>query len=249
MSGKIFDVLIINGRPAAGKSEILDYLKKTPLDERIERFHVGELEEFDDFPILWEGFENDNIFEKHGKERLMSNTHFEFKGKTCKWYIFKDLFYWHFLIEKLCFNYSKKIKANPDYHKNTTAIFEFSRGTHHGGWTEAYNYLYDEVLKNAATMYIDVTYEESLSKNRKRFITGKEDSILHHTMADMYMEYVYKGSDWTEFSGKDPKFLSVKNQKVPFSVFENMPDKTKDAKALGTHLEEVLHKLWDIKRG
>ena len=60
MAGEIFDIIILNGRPAAGKSEVIDYLKKTPLDERIRRFHIGEFEEFDDFPILWERFEDDD---------------------------------------------------------------------------------------------------------------------------------------------------------------------------------------------
>ena len=31
MEKKTFDVIILNGRPAAGKSEVIDYLKKIPL--------------------------------------------------------------------------------------------------------------------------------------------------------------------------------------------------------------------------
>ena len=86
----IFPILILNGRPAAGKSEIIDYLKGIPVDERIRRFHIGEFEEFDDFPILWERFEDDDLFEKYGKPRLISNTTFEFDGETLPGYTFKD---------------------------------------------------------------------------------------------------------------------------------------------------------------
>ena len=37
----IFPVLILNGRPAAGKSEIIDYLKGLPVEERIRRFRIA----------------------------------------------------------------------------------------------------------------------------------------------------------------------------------------------------------------
>ena len=40
-----FEVIVLTGRPAAGKSEVIDYLKKTPVEERRRRFHIGEFEE------------------------------------------------------------------------------------------------------------------------------------------------------------------------------------------------------------
>jgi hypothetical protein len=36
-----FDILILIARPASGKSEIIDYLKNTPNDERAARDQVG----------------------------------------------------------------------------------------------------------------------------------------------------------------------------------------------------------------
>ncbi len=243
-----FNILIINGRPGSGKSEIIDFLKKTPLEERIEKFHVGEMEEFDDFPILWDAFESDDIFEKHGKERLISNSTFTYKGKTLNGYVFKDKFYWNFLIEKLCLNYSKRLRDEPNYHGKTTAIIEFARGSEHGGWAEAYPYLSDEVLKNASTLYINVPWEESLRKNKQRARPDQEDSILHHSLEDEKMEMIYKESDWEEFSSKDPNHLLVRGQKVPYVVFENVPDKTTDQPPeLGPYLQEVLGKLWKTK--
>ena len=100
MASERFEVLILNGRPAAGKSEIIDFLKKIPVDERLRRFHVGEFEEFDDFPILWERFEDDDLWEKNGKPRLISETHFEYQGARHQGYVFKDPFFWHWLLQK-----------------------------------------------------------------------------------------------------------------------------------------------------
>ena len=62
MARETFEHLIIIGRPAAGKSEVIDYLKKTPVAERKTRFHVGEFEEIDDFVFVWECFEIDDIW-------------------------------------------------------------------------------------------------------------------------------------------------------------------------------------------
>ena len=64
MAGDIFDILILNGHPASGKSETIDFLKKTPEEERRERFHIGAMDEIDDFPMLWTWFEEDAILEK-----------------------------------------------------------------------------------------------------------------------------------------------------------------------------------------
>ena len=57
----IFNIILLIARPGAGKSEIIDYLKQTPLEERISRYHVGKFKEIDDFPMLWTWFEEDEI--------------------------------------------------------------------------------------------------------------------------------------------------------------------------------------------
>ena len=48
-----FDIIILTARPASGKSEVIDYLKKTDVETRKQRFHIGEFEEIDDFPYVW----------------------------------------------------------------------------------------------------------------------------------------------------------------------------------------------------
>ena len=73
-----FEILILLGRPASGKSEVIDHLKKTPVEERLARFHIGAFEEIDDFPMLWTWFEEDAILEKLARlcaELLQSIRH------------------------------------------------------------------------------------------------------------------------------------------------------------------------------
>ena len=244
MKKNIFQIIILNGRPAAGKSEVIDYLKNVPVTERIERFHIGEFEEIDDFPILWEQFEDDDILEEMGLPRLISDPFFEYNGKKYEGHVFREKWYWNFLIKKINFIYWKKTKADPGYHDNRTAIIEFSRGSEHGGFRSAYDHLSDEILKKSATLYIDVTWEESLMKNRRRYNPDKPDSILEHGLEDLKLEKLYKGSDWAEFISEDKDFLHVGDHKVPYGIFENMPEKTDDPAKIGPHLEDVLNRVW-----
>lgn len=248
MGRETFDIIILNGRPAAGKSEIIDYLKKVPVQERIRRFHIGEFEEFDDFPILWERFEDDDIWEQHGRPRLTSDTTFRYEGKTYEGYVFKDPFFWHWLIEKLNLFYAKALRDDPQYHERKTAIFEFARGSQHGGFAEAYRHLSDNVLRRAATVYIEVSWEESLRKNRRRYNPDRPDSILQHALEDKKLEFLYRDSDWPEFSGSDPQFLRVKDHAVPYAIFENEPEKTDKPEEIGRHLDEICGPLWERYR-
>ncbi|MBF0106155.1 MAG: hypothetical protein HQM16_12610 [Deltaproteobacteria bacterium] len=245
MNKTTFNIIILNGRPAAGKSEVIDYLKKIPLAERIQKFHIGEFEEIDDFPILWERFEDDDLYQRHNKPRLISNTHFEYQGQQLPGYTFKDKFFWNFLIEKLNLAYAKKTKEDPDYHNKKTTIIEFSRGSEHGGFKMAYNYLSDTILSRACTLYIKCSWEESLRKNRRRFNPDKPDSILEHGLEDKKLELLYKASDWDSFASGDPQCLIVKDHKVPYGIFNNEPEITNQPDKLGAHLQEVMQGLWN----
>ncbi|NMB87935.1 MAG: hypothetical protein GYA17_06225, partial [Chloroflexi bacterium] len=62
-TNQVFDALLLLARPAAGKSEIIRYLKNLSLEDRIRRFHVGDIREIDDFPMLWTWFEEDDVLE------------------------------------------------------------------------------------------------------------------------------------------------------------------------------------------
>ena len=237
MSKNNFDVIILIGRPAAGKSEVIDFLKKTPDAERTKRFHIGPFEEVDDFVYVWETFEIDDILSRHGKPRVFSDEK----------YWFKDPFIWNLYIERLNLAYRKKLAANANYHDTTTTLVEFARGGENG-FGEAFSYLHEDVLKRAAIIYIKVSYEESVRKNRRRARPGLEDSILYHSLPDEKMEFYYKLNDWEKLTAKDAKFIDIKGFKVPYMAFENEPEKTLDHAKLGAELERVTAKLWSVMK-
>jgi hypothetical protein len=228
-----FPILIITGRPAAGKSEVIDFLKKADPKERLERFHIGEFEELDDFLYVWESFEVDDILTKHGKPRVWTDEK----------YWFKDHFIWNLYIERISLEYRKKIAREPNYHDGKTVVIEFARGGE-DGIHEALTYLHEDILKRVKLIYIRVPYEESVRKNHRRARPGQEDSILYHSLPDSKMEFYYKTNDWEKLEAKNPNTIDVNGIKIPYAVFENMPEKTNDPKLIATELERVTKKLW-----
>jgi len=238
MNKDAFDVIILTARPASGKSEVIDYLKKIETETRKNRFHIAEFEEIDDFPFVWDSFVIDDIMTKHGKPRLFTDED----------YYFKDHFVWNLFIEKINVAYAKKLAYNPHYHDKYTAIIEFARGGEIG-IGEALSYLSEDILKKAGIFYIDVSYEESLRKNRARARKGQEDSILFHSLPDEKMEFYYKTNDWEKLTKDDPNYITVKGIKVPYSVFHNEPDlTTAGGEPLGKALEKTFGRLWQIMR-
>ncbi len=234
-----FDVLILIARPAAGKSEVIDYLKRTPLEERLQRFHVGKIEEIDDFPMLWTWFEEDALLERMGYPRL----HTDADG------YFLHNHYWNLLIERIGLEYQKKRRDVPALDAEYTTLVEFSRGKEHGGYKSAFQHLLPEMIERAAMLYLDVSWEESLRKNRKRFNPDKPDSILEHGLPDDKLERLYREVDWDEIRGGDPAFLNIQGYKVPYVVFDNSDDVTTErGDALGERLEMVTQVLWERYR-
>jgi hypothetical protein len=103
-----------------------------------------------------------------------------------------------------------------------------------------------EILSRAAILYIQVSFAESLRKNRLRYNPQRPDSILEHGLTDEKMEQLYKELDWAELSqGKLDGSLDIQGYTVPFVVFENEDDLTTPAgEPLGARLEERLNLLW-----
>ncbi len=223
-----FPILIITGRPAAGKSELIDFLKKCDPVERKRRFNIGEFEELDDFLYVWESFEVDDILTKHGKPRVWTDEK----------YWFKDHFIWNLYMERISLEYRKKVARDPRYHEKMTTLIEFARGGENG-IEEALSYLHEDILTQAKLIYIRVSYEESVRKNHRRARKGQEDSILYHSLPDEKMDFYYKTNDWDKLEARDPKFITVKGFKVPYAVFENMPEKTLDPALIGNELERA----------
>jgi hypothetical protein len=238
MTEDTFDVLILIGRPASGKSEIIDFLTYLPDTHRRERLHIAHLEVLDDFPILWSWFEEDDILSKtFGLPRLHSDQQGYFKHQE----------FWHVLIEVLNLDYTKKIRDDTSYHAHTTALIEFSRGSEHGGYAEAFQYVSDQILQRAGIVHVRVPFEESLRKNRRRFNPNKPDSILEHGMTDEKMERLYRDDDWAAVAPGDSGRLSLRGQSVPYVVFPNEDDVTTGKPdQLMLRLESVLGKLWEL---
>jgi hypothetical protein len=232
-----FPILIITGRPAAGKSEVIDFLKKADARERLERYHIADFEELDDFVYVWETFEIDDMLTKHGKPRIWTDEK----------YWFKEQFIWNLYIERVNLEYRKKLARDPNYHDKKTTLVEFARGGENGIY-EALSFLHEDILSRVSLMYIRVSYEESVRKNHRRARKGQEDSILYHSLPDEKMDFYYKTNDWEKLEKKDPNFIDVRGFKVPYAVFENEPEKTLDPKLIGNELERVAKKLWGMNK-
>ncbi|HLO18540.1 MAG TPA: hypothetical protein VK206_27160 [Anaerolineales bacterium] len=238
MAEDTFDVLILIGRPASGKSEIIKFLTHLPDHTRRERFHIAHLDVLDDFPILWGWFEEDNILSRRfGLPRLHNDEQGYFQYQE----------FWHVLIELLDLDYAKKVRDNTAYHDHTTALLEFSRGSQHGGYRQAFRHVSAQLLKRAGVVYVCVPFEESLRKNRRRFNPHKPDSVLEHGLTDEQMERLYREDDWTAVAPGDSGYLSIDGQNVPYVVFPNEDDVTTgQSDQLALRLESVLGNLWDL---
>jgi len=233
-----FPVLILIGRPAAGKSEIIDYLKQMPDGARCARLHIAPFVEIDDFDWVWQIFEDDLVWERLGRERLLTDS---------KLY-FKDPFTWNFLIGKINLKFEKILARDPDFLCAHTILIEFARGGENG-FGEAFAHLSDEILRRAAIVYVSVPYEESLRRNRRRARKGQEGSTLFHSLPDEKMETYYRVNDWEKLSGSQNQgIIEIRGHRVPFAVFQNEPEKTDDPAKLGPALEEVLGTLWRMTK-
>lgn len=197
-----FPIIILIGRPAAGKSEVIDYIKKLPDDVRRAKLHIAPFEEIDDFVWVWQLFEDDDIREKLGRARV----------NTTPDYFFTDPFLWNFLIAKINLKFAKHLARDANLLRDHTIIVEFARGGENG-FGEAFAYLSDEILARAAIVYVSVSYDESVRRNRRR--QGQEDSILYHSLSDDKMEAYYKTNDWSNSPAASAK-ASLKSKGIRF---------------------------------
>ena len=234
-AANVFDLLFLIARPASGKSEVIHHLKTTPADERMQKFHVGPFEEFDDFVYVWSMFDDDRILEKLGMERVWTDNKFYFKSHDI----------WNLMVEKLNVHVKRRAEENPELMNGTTAVVEFARGGDNA-FAEAFSHVDKDLLERSAVLYIDVSYEESVRKNRKRARQGQEHSILHHSLPDEKMEFYYKTNDWAELSSKSDTHLNLNGVQVPYATFPNEPDVTHDRQLLDDALSKALGKLWTL---
>ncbi len=237
MDKNTFDILILTGRPASGKSEIIHFLTHLAPGER-SRFHVGQLDVLDDFPMLWVWFEEDNLL---SRKFNLPRLHSDEQG----YFLHEEM--WHLLIERLSLDYAKLVRGGPDYHADHTTLIEFSRGCEHGGYAEAFPHLSEQVLRRAAIVYVNVSFEESLRKNRRRFNPDRPDSILEHALSDEKMKRLYGEDDFAQIAPGPDGVIEINRVRVPYAVFENEDDVTTDKpEQLSARLEETLGRLWEI---
>jgi hypothetical protein len=234
----IIPILLLIARPGAGKSEIIHYLEQLPIEKRAEIYHIGKLRSIDDFPFLWRWFEEDDILEKMGEKRLYTDAEGYFKAN----------YLWDLLIHLINLDHLKLTKSG-ELTPQTTILIEFSRGKEHGGYKHALPLLSDEILEKLAILYVNVSWQESLRKNRKRFNPDKPDSILEHSLPDNKLERLYRDCDFHEIASNPQGWLPVREYQVPYAVFENEDDVTTAmGEDLGHRLKAVLNTLWETAR-
>jgi energy-coupling factor transporter ATP-binding protein EcfA2 len=239
MNKETFEVLLLVGRPASGKSEIIDFLNRLPEDIRRERYHLGRLDVLDDFPMLWTWFEEDDILSNRlGRPRLHSDAQGYFLHPSL----------WHLLIERLDLEARKLLRDDPATATHTTTLVEFSRGIEADGYAGALPHLGDDLLRRAAALYVNVSFSESLRKNRRRFNPERPDSILEHALSDEKLEKLYRQDDWAQIAPGSSGFIEVRDIRLPYTVFENEDDVTTGkADMLALRLETALGKLWELR--
>lgn len=233
----IFPLILLIARPAAGKSEIIEYLSNQVDDRaRQQDYHLGMFNVIDDFPFLWRWFEEDELLERVGKARLF----------TDKDGYFKEPYFWDLLIHLINLEYEKSLR-DVELEGNCTTVLEFSRGKQHGGYRQALAQLSDSILQQLAILYVDVPWEESLRKNRLRFNPERPDSILEHSLPDDKLERLYRDCDFCEIAHGNQGFIPVNGHDIPFVVFYNFDDvTTKMGPELGKRLKISLGSLWQL---
>jgi hypothetical protein len=240
----IFKHLFVLGRPACGKSEFIDFLKHSADDLRRSRLHVGQFEEVDDFPWLWEKFQEDVIWEKAGYERLYTEEYMPGNpGMAPKG---AKLFDW--CLHKFNEVIGEQYLGREAFYRDSTLLIEFSRGGQHG-FGHALDVLDPAILDGAAIFYIHVSREESWRRNVARYQEKLRHSILAHMVPRETYDYFYDVNDWQEITAGTPSgWLDVKGVRVPFVTMNNEPEST-DPVVLADRYSAALGQLWALRSG
>lgn len=235
-----FENIIITGRPASGKSELIDFLKKVPVSERIEKFHIGEFKELDDFLWVWGLGETDDLFEKMGRERIYTkNVGYGYVTKD------PDLTLNKFMSLKMNRELVSNYLGNDKFYKNNTLFIEFARGGKNT-YRDTLNTFDERALQETAIFFLNNSFEESIRRNDARYEAKKKHSILAHKCPDEEMQGIYKTNDWLELTDNKPNgYLNIKNTKIAFVTVANEPEVT-DPKLIEERFSPPLKKLWEL---
>ena len=229
-----FDILLVLGRPASGKSELIDFLVSSPIEARARTYHIAPFDVVDDFPILWEKFEEDDVWERLGRGRLHS--------KRCdENYAVGHDDLWHFLIERINGRVTPRL-ADASVFDVRTLLIEFSRGGP-TGYADALARLAPEILRQAAILYVSVSFDESWRRNIARYDEKLRDGILTHSVPREEMERTYGKDDWPTLAGAPHGTLAVQGVEVPYATMGNEPEST-DPEVLSARYREALEPLY-----
>ncbi len=233
-----FDVLLLLGRPASGKSEFIDFMEGLSATERAESFRIAPFRVVDDFPILWERFEEDDVWERLGRPRLHS--------RRCNGnYAVTDEGLWAFLVEKINRRVGP-VLAEPGRLDHRTLIVEFSRGGP-TGYADALARLSPAILQRAAILYVSVSFEESWRRNIARYDEKLRGGVLTHSVPREEMERTYGSDDWGSIAGESRGTIEIRGIHVPYATMHNEPESV-DAEVLSGRYADALGPLYDAWR-
>lgn len=209
--GPVIPYILLLGRPASGKSELIQFLQGLSPEERATSYHLGALRVVDDFPILWQLFLEDDLWERVGRGRL----HSRMAGEN---YAVADDHVWPFLTLRLIEELTQR-PAGP----GETVIVEFARGGPEGYW-KALGFFPSSILREAALLYLDVPFEESWRRNLARYDRARRDGILTHSVPREEMERTYATDDWKALAPKGQGHLELGEIGVPYVTVLNVPE-------------------------
>ena len=240
MNKQSFDIIILTGRAGAGKSEFIDFLKKTPKEQRLEKYHVGAFEELDDFVWIWNMGVDDDIWESLGKERLHTIN----VGHGYTESHDRDLLLTDFMTKKMNHELTSHYLKNEKYFDENSLFVEFARGGD-DCFKKTFDHFDKDVLERVAVFFIDNTPEESERRNEARYQAKAERSILAHKTPEENMIF-YRTNDWNKLvDEKRSGYLNVKGVNLPFVSVWNIPELT-DPKQIEERFAPPVIKLWDL---
>ena len=235
----IFEHLFVLGRPAGGKSEFIDFMKRCPAAERAAAFGIGRFEEIDDFPWLWDACVEDDRREARGEARLVSE-------RTAEGYNITQPKFRGGLVDQFNGAIARKYLSNPAFYGDGTLLIEFARGVD-DGFRESLERFDPDILRRGAILYIKVSFEESFRRNSSRYKPGQEESILFHKVPDRDMLGFFRDNDWAAITGDAPDgWLDLRGVRVPFVAMVNEPEST-DPVVLGERYGRALRRLRDLR--
>ncbi|MCX6550701.1 MAG: hypothetical protein NTY02_06805 [Acidobacteria bacterium] len=236
---RIFEHLFVLGRPAGGKSEFIDFMKKLPAEERARRFGIGRFEEIDDFPWLWEACLADDDREARGEPRVDSE-------RTPEGYNITRPKFRGSLVDRFNEVIAAKYLANPPFYADGTLLIEFARGRD-DGFGESLGRFRPDILARGAILFINVSFDESFRRNNARYRKGQEESILFHKVPDRDMLGFFRENDWEAITGGAPDgWLEINGVRVPFVTMNNEPEST-DPGVLGPRYGAALGRLKELR--